>query len=764
MSQAKLLRGLIGSLTDSEFDIIASIYLKDVDDMKNVIKCNGPYDSGLDFRASDFSEIQIQFQVTTIENSFVKKLNEDLEKAKNNTINFHLPNRVKYFYSYPLSNKSILEYKREAKTKFNIVLDIIDANCLAEVATYYDSIRQKILDFSEFDKFSKETEFFDNDKVRSFYDLMSTGSATDIKYNIIKSFVIHFLFTNGISNKFKVIENTNFQFKSNLSDDYMESIFRRMNAENIIKKNGDFEIFLTDHENKRVSNVLEEYRIEEAIVLKSISEIIDLYNIEIDSELIIVKLSELYESNYAINLSEFTHRNSTIFEFEESARKFKSFLEEAGISLDKTDEVLTKLIEAVKSNEILSRIAAGQVFSKVSDPDRLEDFIRQQHLNKVVFLDTNVLINIICAHYEPNANYDNYHYKIAAQFLRFAQENGLVLKTIRRYAIETTRIFKNALKLIPFTDLPSFNSLGKTGNVLYNFYLHLSDWDLLEPHVHNFKDFLKEFRFEMRNPKLQYSYRSQMEYLLDSMNVEIDELEDEYNLESTNGLIDRVLREDNKFKTTYAQNSDAIMICRLGDDDVEINPIEPIFCTWDIVLMKVRKLYFNEFPNCTKWFMYTPTRIMDHFSMMNFKVRTDSLTNELLTILDDNFDFQGKTQSLIDSVKTIINPNNEIGLKYTNKLADLREEHILQVDETSDKVNESKNDGNSVDLVFHSLLTKYLYDEDNDFDSLKRLFESEELYEEVIQVINLEVKSYSQTNKLNDSFFEHMDVLIKKVQ
>ena len=112
---------------------------------------------------------------------------------------------------------------------------------------------------------------------------------------------------------------------------------------------------------------------------------------------------------------------------------------------------------------------------------------------------------------------------------------------------------------------------------------------------------------------------------------------------------------------------------------------------------------------------------MDHFSMMNFKVRTDSLTNELLTILDDNFDFQGKTQSLIDSVKTIINPNNEIGLKYTNKLADLREEQILQVDGTSEKFNESKNDGNSVDLVFHSLLTKYLYDEDNDFDSLKCL-------------------------------------------
>lgn len=54
MSQSNILKNFISSLTDPELDVIAKLYLSEVDNIENIINCNSPYDSGIDFRAADF--------------------------------------------------------------------------------------------------------------------------------------------------------------------------------------------------------------------------------------------------------------------------------------------------------------------------------------------------------------------------------------------------------------------------------------------------------------------------------------------------------------------------------------------------------------------------------------------------------------------------------------------------------------------------------------------------------------------------------------
>lgn len=752
-------------MTDTEFDIVAEIYLKEVDNVRNIFNCNGPYDSGLDFRIPNVTEIEVQYQATTKEHGFKKKIKEDLEKAKKNVDEYGLPKRVKYFYSYPLSNKKVFEYKRMAKVDYDLALDLIEGNILSDVASIYDSIRVRVLELSGYDKFQGGSEFFDSTKVKAFYDLMSIGSTTDIKFNIIKSYIINYLNTNGPTNQFTIIENVNLQFESNLTDEYFESILRRMNSQQQITKVEYGKIDLTEKERKRLLDVLDEFKIEESIIRKKITELLNEYS---KSELIddiITRLSELYESNYSINLSEFTHRNSTIHDLQSSTTAFIKYLEKNEIPETESKRLANRLFQIADENPILSRIAAGQVFSKVSDPDRLQDYIIQHHRNKEVFIDTNVLIYLLCANYEPSAEYDNYHYKVAQQLLKFSESNGLTLKTIRRYAIETTNLFKNALSLIPFTKLPYFDALGKSSNILYNFYLHLKDWQLLDHSILNFEEFLKEFRFEIRKNNKDYSYRSQMEYLLDILGIEIDEL-DEYPINEARKLINEVLREEQKHKSNSAITSDAIMIERLGDTDVEVNAIEPIFCTWDMTLMKVRQLYFQDFPNCTHWFMYTPTRLMDHFSMMGLKVKKGSLSNEVLTILEQDFNFQEKTQSLIDSVKTIINLNNEVGLRYANKLAQLRKNEIVQTSYEEKDLPDVDLDKNPVDFVFHNLLVKYAFEseKEGEFDSLKLLFTKEDLFDDVIGVIRDEIIYINQNKNISDSLYQNVDKLINRIE
>jgi hypothetical protein len=762
MSQAKLYTQLISSLEDPEFDKVAKQYLIEVDGMSNIINCNGPYDKGLDMRHPNVSQIEVQYQITTRENKFEEKLIEDLIKAKENVKNHKLPIRVKYFYSYPLTNNKILSYKKRAKDDFGLILDLIEAKTIAEIAGVYDSIGKMLYEIAEIDKYRSDSDYFDNPKVKSFYDLMSFGSSTDIKYNIIKSFVLYYLFKKEGSSTLEIFESVNEHFSAKFNQGYFEGILRRMSSERRIHHNNHDEIGLTENEKERITNLLNNYNDEEALLKKELTKVLEKYQLENLLDEIIVHLGELYESNYSINLGEFTRRNSSIKDLYTATKHFNEFLKEK-LTEPKDSEILAKeLFSIADNNEILARIAVGQVYSKVSEPDRLQDYITIHNNNKDIFLDTNFIIVALCVYYDPEISYDNYHFKVAKQFLDFAKNNHLNLVTLKSYAVETANIFKEALAIIPFSKLHVFDALGGSNNILYTYYQHLKDWDQLHEGTNSFEDFLREFKFETNPHNPDYHHYPQIEWLLNSLDIEI-ELPPKYDISKAKELIYQDLKNQAKTKSGFAINNDAIMLMRLGDSEVDINPIDPIFCTWDISIFRVRKLFLNEFPNCTKWLMYTPTRLMDHFSMMNLQVGKGTLTNEVLSILEVDFNFQEKTQTLLDSMLTIINPKNEVGLKYANKLAELRQQEIAQIDYRIENVPDSSTESNSVDVVFYKLFVNYAgKSEEGALDAFKEIFTRQEFFDEVFEVLTKEIKFLKSKGFVNDDLFAKMDLIIEK--
>lgn len=763
MSRKKFFLHLIQALEVSEFDQIAKVYLSEVDGLSNIINCNGPYDSGIDMRNASTSKIDTQYQLTTIKESrFDAKLKEDLEKAKENVEKFGLPNKVKYFYSYPLTNTAILTYKKDAKDIYGIILDTVEANTISDIAIVYDSIGNLLLDLSDFKKYKDENKFFDDPKVKSFYDLMSFGSSTDIKYNILKSFVLYHLYQNGSTSTKEVLVKVNEHFTAKIDSIYFDGFLRRMSTERSIHLVAENTIELTDREKERLNELLTNYKDEEALLKKELSDILQEYQMEEYVNDIIVRLSELYESNYSINLGEFMKRNSNINDLHTSTRQFNDYLKDKLSKPANSEDLAKKLLLIADNNEILSRIAAGQVYSKVNDPEKLQDYIIKHNNNKNIFLDTNFLINSLCVHYNPKVDYDNYHFKIAKQFLDFAQINHLNLGTIRSYAIETACLFKDALAIIPFTKLPIFENLGGSSNILYTFFQHLKDSDQLNKGTKTFEEFLKEFKFETRKKLPDYNYFSQIEYLLNSLDIEID-YPPKYDLQIAVELSHQDLKDNSKTKSNSAIQNDAIMLMRLGDSDVDINPIEPILCTWDMSLFRVRNLFFQEFPGCTRWLMYTPTRLMDQYSMMNFQIKQGTLCNEVLSILDEDFGFQKKTHTLLDSMLIIINPDNEIGLQYANKLAELRQNSIVQIDNKPENPIEDYFESKPVDLVFHKLFSNYIMKGDTgEFDAFKAVFTKEEFFDDVVHILSSEIKSVSVTGVVNANLFLKMDDIVKK--
>lgn len=762
MSHDKLFVQLVQSMEDPEMDKVAQKYMEEVEGEKVLFNCNGPYDHGLDMRGFDITNILSQYQITTRAKKFESKLREDLGKAKRNVDNYGLPNKVNYFYSYPFTSNIILGFKKMAKDDFSINLNLIEANNIAGASAVYSPLKKLILELSEFEKYQSDDEYFADTNIRAFYDLMSFGASTDIKHDILKSFVLNHLNAVGKISIKESLTYINQHFSTSIDQEYFDRFISLLRSERKLKVDSEF-IELTSDEKDRIQKVIEDYKIEETLLKKNLIEILEKYDLQHEVDLIITHLGKLYESNYSSNLGEFVDRNSNIQDFKTATIEFKEFLETKIDENSNADALAKELIRVTDNNEILSRIAAGRVYSKVNAPEKLQRYIIQNNNNKEIFLDTNVIIYLLFVHYESNAEFNNYHFQAAKQFLSFRDRYELLLLTTRTYAIETANIFKDALSIVPFTKLSIFDQLGGSNNIVYNFYLHLKDNELLDEGIASFEQFLAEFKFLQKRNEPDYNYLPQIKYLLDSLDIEI-ETPDHYDINKCVGLINQDLKENEKTKTSFAINNDAIMMMRLGDKDVEINPLDPIFCTWDLSLIRLRKKYFEEFPSCTKWMMYTPSRLMDHFSMMNFEVKSGTLSNEVLSILEEDFSFQSRTQTLLDTIINIINPDNEIGLKYTNKLAAIREKEIIQVDRTEEAVN-TGIDSSSVDIVFKDLFVHYAFNNEQGkyFEVFKSIFTKEEYFDDVFKILTDEITVVNDQGATTESLYIKIDDVIKKI-
>lgn len=762
MSHDKLFVQLVQSMEDPEMDKVAQKYMQEVEDEKLLFNCNGPYDHGLDMRGFDITDIKSQYQITTIAKKFEAKLREDLDKAKRNVEDFGLPNKVNYFYSYPCTSNTILGFKKLAKDDFGIVLNLIEANNIAGASAVYGSLKELILELSEYEKYQSDDEYFVDTKIRAFYDLMSFGESTDIKHEILKSFVLNHLNASGKIAIKESLAYINQHFSTSIDQGYFERFISVLRSERKVIIDAEC-IELTRDEKERIHNVIEEYKIEETLLKKNLIEVLEKFNLQNEVDLIITHLGKLYESNYSSNLGEFIDRNTNIQDFKTATVEFKDFLETKLEEKTNGDALAKELIQVTDNNEILSRIAAGRVYSKVNAPEKLQQYIIRNNNNKKIFLDTNVIIYLLFVHYDSNADFNHYHFQAAKQFLNFRDRCGLLLSTTKTYAFETANIFKDAISIIPFTKLSIFEELGGSNNIVYNFYLHLKDNNLLDSDINSLEQFLAQFKFLQKSHDPDNNYLPQIKYLLDSLEIEI-ETPQHYDISKCIKLINDDLKDKEKTKSSFAINNDAIMMMRLGDDDVDVNPLDPIFCTWDLSLIRLRKKFFEEFPSCTKWMMYTPSRLMDHFSMMNFEVKSGTLTNEVLSILEEDYSFQTRTQTLLDTIINIIDPENEVGLKYTNKLAKIREKEILQIDRTEEAIS-TGIDTSSVDLVFKDLFVHYAFNNEQGkyFDVFKSIFTKEEYFDDVFKILTDEISVVSGQGTTTESLYLKIDDIIQRI-
>jgi hypothetical protein len=273
----------------------------------------------------------------------------------------------------------------------------------------------------------------------------------------------------------------------------------------------------------------------------------------------------------------------------------------------------------------------------------------------------------------------------------------------------------------------------------------------------SFDVFLDDFGFD--ESITSKSINSKISSYLDQMNIKKVEFEFDYEIEETKKIFVNQLANNKKFKSPFTLTNDCIMLEYLAHNDSDVHPVSPVFVTWDKTFFEVQKVYFKKYPDSQNWMMLPPSKLIDSYAILKFAIDGETVTENLLALISDDL-FQN-TNTLIDTVKFILNPDDEIGLEYTNKLAEIRENEI---DDINNKISTPPEnfEGEAIidDVVFN--LTNYFQSKENslEFELFKEIFTKKELMPEVITTITGAISSFYKSSKIENKFYETFDKLV----
>lgn len=757
MSLVKQFIQIINACEKNEFDIIVKSYLKNVYGYERVVVTDGKDDTGIDIKVFDIGSEKNQYQMTiqksenTQQKSQLKtKIFEDVAKAKINAEEYGYSNRLYFFYSYEMTNKTQREYKREALTQHNIDLEIIDANQIAEEAEDFWALQQTIYKISGFEEFKIKTSQYDSDNKNLIYDLISFGKASDIKLELVEAYIIQCLYENDSLSQTEIAELCIDKFSSKENTTFYTKLINKIYSKDkrLVYSKESKKYYLSVEERKKLASLIEQNKLDEQHFFNELVTILKKYNQEDNLSKYIDLLYDLYINNFSkrIRLSDDIEK----LELNNLFTYIKNQLKDTQLC----KQMILNLLTVCDNNKYMQEVCASAIFGSKINIDDLQNYAKEK---KFVYIDTTIALHLLCYFYEQDNDYENYYYQLSKQLSEFCRKNSIELHLTNRYMWEITTHIQEAFNLVPFTKLSNFNSLGKSKNVFYNYYCYLFESDIIDC---SYEEFLSNFEFKNSNNRSSDNHHNNqlIEQYLNNLGIKVIDITKTYDINSTSKILGIQLASSNRNKTAFALNNDAIMLEYLGDNN-DVHDIDPVFITWDKSLFKVLKEFFTKNPSALRWMQFTPSQFIDRYSLLSFSINEETITKEMLALLSG--DIVNHTYSLLDSLALILNPEDKVGLEYTKRLVEMKDSQIYTTEKQSDEISEN-TDNNALDTTVFHISTHYRENEIQ-YNNIKKLFMSEEHMEEVLSIIDKSIKIIIEKHSFDKNIIDELDKIIAKL-
>lgn len=746
MSRVKCLIQLISACTKQDFDKVVKSYLHEVYNYKRIVNTDGKDDTGIDLKVFDINGKANQYQ-NTIQKSdnanqkskLKQKLFEDVQKAKENYEKFGYSDKLYFFYSYNLTNKSKRQYQIEAITKYNINLEIIDANQIAEESEEYIHLQEVIYNISELLEFKCKSNHSDNREECLIYDMINFGSTSDIKLSIVETYIYTILYDEKCMSKDLIIEKCIKKFNSKESSHFYDKLLQRLySSEHEIKYDKETKNYsLTNEKRNNIEKLIGQIEIDKTFFESQIKKILKKYGQEYNLDIYINFLRKFYINSFTKRIES----SDSILEVDELI----SFAKKEKVI--HSSELAQELLKVCDTNNYLKETCASNVYSSKINIDYLQNHAKQ---NKFVYIDTTIALYLLCKHFEDSNDYKCYYYILSSHLFDFCKKNKITLHITTLYVKEIVSHITEAVNLIPFTNIKNFDKLGSSKNVFYNYYLFIKNQN---EDVGNFGAFMKNLHFNSFDTNLLNEY---VVFHLKTMGIQVIDIPKLYIVEDTIKIIEEELSEKGKNKTKLALKNDAIMLKYLADSDVDVHPMSSVFITWDRIFFSVISKFYKKNPCAEKWMQFTPSQFIDKYSLLSFSINETTITKEMLAILSG--DIVNQTNSLIDSLALILNPDNEVGLIYTNRFMEMLNTKIYTTSKKSDEPQE-ETVVKILDIIVNKMT--YHYKKNKKYNEFKILLTQKNDIDKVMEFISKNYDCYEKNEKFDDLFFADLDKMIK---
>lgn len=743
MSSKIFLSQIIRSCSKEEFDQLVKAYLRIVLLCKEVIISDGPGDGGIDIRVFDDGERKRQYQLTIQKCEGAQKMKElenkvmaDCKKASENHSYLGYERELKFFYSQSLSNANRRRFEKLSRESYGIELSFMDSDDIADVSSQYPELTSFILsinpEIAESLKTSKEPSDFN-----LVYDLVSFGKTADIKKDIVEAYIIQVLFEEGALSTDEIVEKCKSKFHTGEGKSFFERLLTKLysNRGALIYDRTTKTYALTEREKSEVEERLKQQFEEERSFEFAIKEVLAEYAQEEQYRVYVNCLKELYTSNFNESFNVSVQTDKTKLE------ELKRISKKEGVT--NVETFIKSLLQVCEDNKYLQKSCASNVFGKQVSLDNLERYAKD---NKEIYIDTTIALYLLCYYYDDNADFDLYYYKMAVALYSFSKKHDIKLHIVERYVWELQRNVSEAISLIPFSSNCYFEGLGGTRNVFYNHYRYISE---KEDSSLGFEKYLENYGF-IKGLSI-HEISAVIQSHLNELGIETVRMRD-YDKTIARNTIEDYIVNNNRKKTLFAIDNDAMMMEFLADKDSEVHPMDPVFITWDKTFFEVRDNFFRIKPFSHRWMQFVPNQFVDRYSLLTFSINEETITKEMLAIISD--DIVKQTRTLADAISSIISPVDKVGLQYTRRLAELRESMICNNAVSSDF---PQPDGSSSTLadVFFGLIEHYKGN-----PRFEDLFKDEDLIDDVMAVIKKAANVYSPSHGLDNSIYDSIDKLL----
>ena len=754
-------RNWISDLSEDNFNALILNYIKEYYCTKDAYICNGPYDGGNDLVLNiDGKEIKRNIQITIQKKDIERKVIDDVLKASRNVSKYSYQSTLDFYCSQHISETKQKELKRTAFVNYNIELIIYDNYRLAELVTEYKSMLSVLRKIKE-RAFPKESLNIDKN-TKILFDCLSTNSNIGaIKMNFIVSYILFHIYDNGPSTVTEIYDGINRIFCDKFTKSYYESLIGRLNqAEEVQAVNLDkpkrFDLSLATR--SKLEEIKHRSEIDEASLISEYHQIIQQYNLNLNVEEISQFIINMFNENYEVDVDEITQKsNNRRVQLRKIYTALITYIHtNAHVEEETAKEIAKKIIDVSNKNTTINKSSISRMFINLFQDDKLEDYLNSSE--RIVYLDTQILLQIICSSYKEIAEPDIL-YDIVKNFMTTIEDSNIPisLHTTDGYIEEVVAHLHNALKLEQFLALPYIQSLGRSKNVFFNFYLALQKVENYE----SFTDFISQLLDIDEDDVLNNfdnSVTSALIDIFDCLDISVDHIPyiEPVEYQKYKKEYEKILSYNNLDQKSYeARKNDLKTILYIAKEIAPGSSIPPYLITWDSSFYTVRD-ELKKFKELKYWHIYSPQKFTNTLSILNFRIDPNSVNNNIISLVEENFNLSNSTISFLDILNNLFDENDLSKWELAKKFASMRKEQ--------EKDEDNKKSGvefNNLPIDEFLLLILNNYQKNDSSKDLIDLFHNNEYANRIVEIICLHIDSFkTKDNKLNPEIITSLDELI----